>query len=125
VDLSTPLASGAHGEVWFDLPAIEAFLHAAKELDTKRTGSAALESMSPEELKLSLFTLDSRGHLGITVSISGTRFSGDHPMKYSVASSFEIDPTSISQIVSDIRRLIRTLAQKTILGYQIGSVQGL
>lgn len=107
VDLSTPLASGAHGEVWLDLPAIEAFLHASEELDTKRTGSASLEAMSPDDLRLILCPLDSRGHLSITVSISGSRYSGSHPMKYSVESAFEIDPTSIFQIVSGFKRLIQ------------------
>lgn len=106
VDLNTPLASGAHGEVWLELPAIEAFLRALEELDTKRMGSASLESMSPDDLRLVLCPLDSRGHLSITVSISGSRYSGSHPMKYSVESAFEIDPTCISKIVSEFKRLI-------------------
>lgn len=53
----------AESSCWVDLPALVAFAEQLRALEKRRQGSAALESMSPGELRLEVCTTDRAGHV--------------------------------------------------------------
>lgn len=95
---TTPDVSGGHGELWFELEAVEQFIRGIVALDRSRSGNVMLESMSPGEFSFEVAVLNSRGHLGARFSFSGVRHSESSSFAYSLTAGFQIDPTSLPWI---------------------------
>lgn len=103
VSVATPDVSGGHGELWFELEAVEQFVRRIVALDQSRSGSVALESMSPGEFSFEVVVLNSRGHLGVRLGISGSRYAESTSFPYSLTAGFQIDPTSLPHIADALR----------------------
>jgi hypothetical protein len=52
-----------HNEIWLSAPALHCFCRALIVLERDRRGHAVLESISPDELRLIVRCVDSRGHM--------------------------------------------------------------
>lgn len=109
---TTPDVSGGHGELWFELEAVEQFIRGIVVLDQTRSGSVVLESMSPGEFSFEVFALNSRGHLGVRFGISGSRYAESGSFPYSLTAGFQIDPTSLPYIVGALRDAIQQRRDK-------------
>ena len=74
-----------------------------------------MNSMSPSEFTMSLFPLDSLGHIGLKVTMRGRNYwSNVKVFEFSVEGAFELDPTSIPQIVSGFNELIAEQKTSTV-----------
>lgn len=94
----TPDVSGGHGELWFELEAVEQFIRGLVALDKSRLGSVVLESISPGKFSFEVAALNSRGHLGVRFGFSGSRYAESASFPYSLTAGFQIDPTSLPYI---------------------------
>jgi NAD(P)-dependent dehydrogenase (short-subunit alcohol dehydrogenase family) len=63
--------TGASDEVWFFRDAFAAFVRALDHLIKRHEGDARLDSMSPEEVLLSIRSLDSARHVLVEAQIAG------------------------------------------------------
>lgn len=99
----TPDVSGVHGELWFELAAVEQFIHGIVALDQSRSGSVVLESISPGEFSFEVAAINSRGHLGVRFSFSGSGHAESAYFPYSLTAGFQIDPTSLPYIADALR----------------------
>lgn len=52
---------------WVELRALAAFVEQLRVLEERRQGAAAVESMSPGELRLEVSTIDRAGHVAAVV----------------------------------------------------------
>lgn len=115
IELTSREVSGVLAEVWIELDKMYPFLDALVSLDAARKGEAVLESMSPGELSLRIFPLDSRGHLGLDIKLTGSRLIDDNLTRkeYGCHTSFEIDATVLPYIRNDLSELIRKQKEET------------
>jgi len=70
-----------------------------KELDTARQGIATLESMSPDELAMTIRSVTGRGHLAVKGRLGARIYAGEAgPYSHSVEIGFEIDPSLLAKL---------------------------
>ena len=63
--------------------------------------------MSPKSFALTLFPLDSLGHIGLKATMQGRGYRvGGTFLTFSVEAAFEIDATSVPKIMADFQELI-------------------
>ena len=105
-EVSTGTFSG-RGSSWVEALALDDFLSALRSLDHTRKGEALIESMSPGELRLRVYSVDSLGH----VALSGRIAEGNGAVEF----QFELDPSYLSQIVRAIERSRCALPPNTSL----------
>ena len=65
LELKTEDVSGRLHEVWIEGEVVARFLKHLKRLDASRKEFATLQSMRPDEFAMTLFPLDSLGHIGL------------------------------------------------------------
>ena len=63
----------------------------------KRKGEAVFESLSPGELHLQIFSIDSVGHMGIRGTTGFQVFKGTDLFPHSVTFGFEFDPSQLER----------------------------
>ena len=68
-EVSTGTFSG-RGSSWVEALALDDFLSALRSLDHTRKGEALIESMSPGELRLRVYSVDSLGHVALSGRIA-------------------------------------------------------
>ena len=94
-----------HTTAYLALDDLAEFAQGIAELDETRNGSVKLESMSPGNFRLRLFSLDSAGHLGVEGELA--KYSALQLPPYGssrrcdrVAFGFEIDPSTLQEMIS-------------------------
>jgi len=87
-------------DLWVLAPAIRSFCRALTILERERRGEAVLESVSPNELRLVVRSVDSRGHMLIEGSTGHEVQRENSRPWHSVAFGFEFDPSQLRQAVS-------------------------
>lgn len=97
--------SAIHKSIWIEEPALNDFINKLSALESTRSGSATLESCSPEDFKLSIHSRDSLGHFVVEVSLCQYQYSGPKYWPIRLSGGFEIDPASIHSILSDFQVL--------------------
>ena len=106
LDLKTKEVSGKLDRLWIGEDEVSRFLRQLKTLDETRKEAATLKSMSPEEFTLSLFPLDSLGHIGLKATIRGRAYRKNGKLfDFAVEGAFEIDPSSIPQILDGFEEI--------------------
>jgi hypothetical protein len=89
-----------HNDLWVLAPAFRCFCHALIVLERDRRGEAVLESISPDELRLVVRSVDSRGHMLIEGS-SGYEVQRENSrLWHSVDFGFEFDPSQLLRAAS-------------------------
>jgi hypothetical protein len=78
------------GSAWIEARKLRAFVSQLRELETSRRGTAEIESMSPGQFRLRLFSTDSLGHMALAGRIS----RGEHALDF----RFEFDPGLLPEI---------------------------
>jgi hypothetical protein len=93
-------------DLWVDNLAFCSFCSALDALEQRRSGEALLESISPDELRLRIYSIDSCGHMAIE-GITGYALQKEHRMfRHSVQFGFEFDPSQLLDALKEdwIRR---------------------
>ena len=121
--------TGASGEVWFFRDAFTACVRALEHLTVRHGGEARLESMSPEEVTLSIRPMDSARHVLVEAQIARGHYLRGHYLRghylrghylrghylrghYSenrVCITFELDPSRLPDIVRSLAAVIDDL----------------
>lgn len=102
-------AAGMHGtspKQAFDIENLDRFLGDLIQFEMTRAGIVRLNSMSIREFTLAIQTIDRAGHVMVRSALK--RFS---PVNYRLIPSrmflrFEIDPTSLPAVISEVRDLL-------------------
>lgn len=110
-----------HTTAYLALEDLEEFAKGIVELEDTRKGSVRLESMSPGDLRLRFFSLDSAGHIALEGELA--KYSAFQLPPYGssrrcdrVAFGFEIDPSSLREMVTWVRgagRILRIIENTT------------
>jgi len=89
-----------HNDLWVLAPALRSFCRALLALERDRQGAAVLESASPDELRLAVCSVDSRGHLSVEGS-TGYHVQRENTRPWhAVHFGFEIDPSQLVKAVA-------------------------
>ncbi len=84
-------------DLWVSHKSLCSFCRNLIELENKRKGETVLESMSPGELSLQIFSIDSLGHMGVR-GITGFKvYNGTALFPHSVTFGFEFDPSQLEK----------------------------
>jgi hypothetical protein len=94
--------AAANKSVWFDRHKIDAFVRDLRKLVEELEGSAALDSMSPDECKILIKNSDQLGHLYLDVRISRYLYFFGTADPIYCRIRVEIDPTSFPSIVAEL-----------------------
>jgi hypothetical protein len=89
-----------HNDLWVLADAFRSFCQSLVALERDRRGEAILESISPEELRLVVRSVDSRGHMAVE-GVTGYEVQRENSRPWhSVAFGFEFDPSQLVRAVS-------------------------
>lgn len=84
-------------QVWVAKQELDLFAASLKELEKIRKGEAVLNSMSPDELSLKVYSYDSVGHMAVE-GITGHQVIGSVTFKHSVRFGFIIDSEQLVKL---------------------------
>jgi len=89
-----------HNDLWVLAEALRSFCHSLVALEHDRRGEAVLESVSPNELRIVIRSVDSRGHMAVE-GFTGYEVQRENSRPWhSVAFGFEFDPSQLLSAVS-------------------------
>lgn len=89
-----------HNDLWVLAAALRSFCQSLVALERDRRGEAVLDSVSPDELRIVVRSIDSRGHMAVEGS-TGYRVQRDNSRPWhSVTFGFEFDPSQLLRAVS-------------------------
>ncbi|WP_438362218.1 WapI family immunity protein [Methyloversatilis discipulorum] len=91
---------GQYDSVWLEEPVLRDFISALCRVETERSGSAVLESCSPDEFIFELRARDTLGHFVVEVSLCRYQYSGPTYWATKVSGGFEIEPSSLRSILN-------------------------
>lgn len=97
--------SGKYESVWLEETALREFISCLQRIEDQRSGSATLNSCSPEEFSLTLRSRDAIGHFAVDVSLCRYRYDGGGSWPARVSGGFEIDATTLPAVLNDFREL--------------------
>ena len=89
-----------HNDLWVLAPVLRSFCRALVALERERRGEALLESVSRDELRLVVRSVDSRGHMSVEGS-TGYHVQRENTLAWhAVHFGFEFDPSQLVSAVS-------------------------
>ena len=99
-------------DVWVDGFDLKKFTAALRELERSRQGSLELRSMTPDDFRLALRSMDHAGHLLVEFGIARTVLVGDRPepVPYRVSGAFELDPGTLGEALAGFAQLEKAVA---------------
>nr|WP_321239412.1 hypothetical protein [uncultured Tolumonas sp.] len=100
VDVKLQKFEGSYDGIWLELSEINRFLLELKHFDSSRTGTAKISSISPDEFQLEIHASDNIGHMEIKIQLHRYQFSGNKYMPIFLMGGFDIEPSSIQEIIS-------------------------
>lgn len=106
VDATYSGFSGKHSRIWIEENQFKDFLTDLEQLEKNRNGSASIQSISPDEFHLMLYSLDSLGHIGLTLSLKKATYISSRTVYQKTEISFEIDASCFIQIVENFNDII-------------------
>jgi hypothetical protein len=92
----------AEGTTWVDLPSVQKFAVDLADLELKRDGKVQLDSMSPNQFRLCVETIDRWGHTAVSGRLVRAK---SVRAKQVLEFWFEFDSEYLLQLVSDVREL--------------------
>ena len=88
-----------HNDMWVLASALRSFCQSLTALERDRRGEAVLESISPDELRLVIRSVDSCGHMAVE-GTTGYQVQREHSRPWhSVTFGFEFDPSQLVRAV--------------------------
>ncbi len=102
--------SGGAG-AWIDGFELKRFAADLRAFEKSRQGRVELRSMTAEELRLVLRSMDHAGHLLVEFTISSVAPVGDRPenVALQVSGAFELDPGTLGEIVGGFTQLANAI----------------
>jgi len=100
---------GTYDTIWLERPSLEEFIGALRRLDAERQGISTLTSSSPDEFILTIRSLNRLGQLAAEVTLARYQYSGPTYWRTAVSGGFELDPSTLPSLVSDIESLLGNL----------------
>jgi hypothetical protein len=97
--------SGKYASIWISHDALDAFVDGLASLDRIRRGDACLESMSPNEFVLRLFSTDSLGHIALSILLKRPTYEFGKCRCLNLELTFELNASRMSQIIYDVKNL--------------------
>ncbi|WP_159668938.1 hypothetical protein [Andreprevotia sp. IGB-42] len=91
--------SAFHKSVWIEEEPLNRFISELSILASTRSGSAILESYSPEDFRLEFRNRDTLGHIVIEIQLCQYQYSGPTYWPIKLSGGFEADPSSIKCIL--------------------------
>ncbi len=89
-----------HNDLWVPAAVLRSFCQSLIALERDRHGEAVLESISPNELRIVIRSVDSRGHM-LVEGATGYEVQRENSRPWhSVAFGFEFDPSQLVRVVS-------------------------
>ena len=89
-----------HNDLWVLGEAFSAFCAALISLEHSLKGEATLASISPNELKLRIFSVNNRGHLAVEGSTGYWSQSQEGSFWHSVSFGFSFEPQQLTKAIS-------------------------
>ena len=102
VHVHTPQFTGEMGRLWFGWDAVVQFMAGLHALEQTHVGSVRLESMSPDEFALEIYSLNARGNLAGRFRFAGRIPSNNNLFPYEFHSGFPIDPVTLPLMINSI-----------------------
>ena len=90
-----------HNEVWIGSEELQEFCTSLLKLEKERKGDATLSSISPGELYLKLYSVDSVGHLAISGKTAYEIISSNTQILHSVEFGFEFEPSQLVKLINE------------------------
>ena len=90
-----------HNDLWVLASSLWSFCQALTALESNRRGEALLESISPDELRLIVRSVDSRGHMAVEGSTGYSVQRENIRSWHSVQFGFEFDPSQLVKALSE------------------------
>lgn len=91
--------------IWIEQEEIISFISDLQRIDEKREGQVKLAGMSPEIFQLTIQAIDKSGHLVVMLRLEN--YLQPFPeYKEIVQTGFELDPSSIPEIIVGLKRII-------------------
>lgn len=92
--------------IWVSLGDLEDFISGLLELDKTRKGQVEIQGMSPREFTWFFKAIDNLGHLAIGINLmTQDRITNDY--SYNIKVEFQIDPTALPLVISDLKKIIK------------------
>ena len=88
-----------HNEVWVLAASFKAFCRSLVDLERDRAGEAVLEALSPDECRIVVRSVDSRGHMAVGGATGYAVQMENCLVWHSVTFGFEFDPSQLIEAV--------------------------
>jgi hypothetical protein len=108
--------SGEYTKVWLQPEAIERFEAHLSELERTRQGKAELESISPNEFKLEIFSVDSVGHIALSFRLQRPIYAFRSSILLKTEIGFELDAGRMAQLLRDVKELRKKASNQQVEG---------
>lgn len=87
---------------WVEEDELETFINGLEKLEQTRIGEEIMRSFSPNEFQLKFRNLDNLGHIAVEIQIQKR---GNDSYSDFIRVGFEIDPTSLTRIVRELKKM--------------------
>lgn len=91
--------------VWIEKDKFDLFVSHFIEFEIKRRGEICLQSMSPEEYQLRIFSLDTQGHTGLSMIRRIPKYYSNKTFWQHLEVAFEINPEFLPLFVMELKEL--------------------
>jgi len=98
-------------KIWIELPEYNIFFEAFKTLNKKREGIASITSMSPEELNITIKTLETNGPFQLHFNMSKVTYN-PNLIKLSLSGGFELDSEFINTYENELLDFNKKIIEK-------------
>ena len=87
-----------HNDLWVDSRSLQKFCRDIIELATKRQGSATIEGISPNELEITVRSIDRSGHM-VVEGFTGYEVQRERgTRRHSITFGIEFDPSQLNEV---------------------------
>jgi hypothetical protein len=94
---------------WVEKIKFDHFVSDFIELEQKRLGEICLQGMSPEEYQLRVFSLDTQGHMGLSMIRRMPKYYSNKIFWQHIEIAFEIDPEFMTKYVEEMKELKKNI----------------
>lgn len=93
--------------IWIEKTSLINFLNQLRIIRESLVGNAYIESMSPDELKMTIQNIGSGGHYSVSFSVKDTKYMRNRLKEIKYSNSFEFDYNSIERLSLDIEKVLK------------------
>lgn len=98
--------------IWIEKVDLFNFKNQLEVILEKLVGSAFVESMSPEEMKIIISNIDSGGHYKVGFSVKDSKYVRNELNEIKYSNSFEVSHNLIQQLIQNIDKVLEESFEK-------------